>query len=100
MIQIFIYLITAYFPDSDMWKVILRQERGVNYGMYGMRSKKPKKGYTTSVTDLGNCLLIVHMFLVISVQNVTRLSIQGMLLKDWKRITRTGETILHRKFLL
>ena len=34
----YIYLITAYFPDPDMWESDLKKERGVNYGMYGVWS--------------------------------------------------------------
>lgn len=56
----FIYLITAYFPNPDMWESDFKTKKGGGVIMVCMEcGAKTEKGYTTSVTDLGSCLLIV-----------------------------------------
>jgi len=40
--------------------MILKQERGVDNMLCMECGAKAEKGYTTNVTDLGNCLLIVR----------------------------------------
>lgn len=52
-------MITAYFPDPEIWEDGLKVKRGID--MVCMEcGANAEKGYTTSVSDLGNCLLIVR----------------------------------------
>ncbi len=56
----FIYLITAYPPDKEMWEPDLKTRRSGHNMKCPECGASVKKGFTTSVTDMGKCLIIVR----------------------------------------
>lgn len=58
----FIYLITAYYPSTEKFEsdFATRDKKGVLNMKCFACGAKAEKGTTTSVTDLGNCLVIVR----------------------------------------
>ena len=60
---------------------------------------KTEEGYTTSVTDLGNCFLIVRNIPCYKCTECNEIIYTGTLLKGWNKLQNRRNN-LHKKFLL